>query len=246
MLKSITMETNIAITRRKFLAGLGIGAGALGLSTLTSACNKEPVSSRDDNLYPIFNGTEYIAKDFSHLTKNSSLGLSPEIVLNHIGLYKGYVEKVNKAEAMMRNNQVDEFSLQHLAFSLNGMALHDIYFTNMNTEKTSRSQSLNKAIEENFGSFDNYYNNLVSIAERVQGWSITGLNLLNGKLFNYGEDTHSSNFPNYFMPILALDVYDHAYVMDFGEEGKAEYINAWTKVIDWDLVSRRFDVIKSL
>jgi Fe-Mn family superoxide dismutase len=240
------MEVNIALSRRKFLASAGLGAAALGLSALTSACNKEVEITRDDNLYPIYNGTEYLVKDFSHLTKNSALGLSPEIVSNHIGLYKGYVEKVNKAEAMMRSNEVDEFSLQHLAFSLNGMALHDIYFTNMSTEKTNRTQALNKAIEESFGDFNTYYSNLVNIAERVQGWSITGLNLLNGKLLNYGEDTHSSNFPNYFMPILALDVYDHAYVMDFGAEGKTEYINAWTKVIDWDVVSRRYDVIKTL
>ena len=59
---------------------------------------------------------------------------------------------------------------------------------------------------------------------------------------------HSGNFPNYVMPILALDVYDHAWVKQFGDSDKAkrEYINVFSKIINWDLVSRRYDAITSL
>lgn len=242
------LDTNQAITRRKFLAGLGVTAGALGLSVLTSACTKDKSSKQkiDKELYPIYDGTEYIVKDFSHLTKNPALGLSPDMVSNHLNLYKGYVEKVNKAETLMSHNQIDDTSLKDLAFSLNGMALHDIYFSNMSTETSTRSAALEQALSANFGSYENYFANLLSIATQMKGWSITALNLLNGKIFNYGEDTHSSNFPAYIMPILALDVYDHAFVLDFSEEGKAEYMNVWSKSINWDLVSRRFDAIKGL
>lgn len=237
-----------AVSRRQFLTGIGVGTAALGLSVINSACNERKAArlTDDKELYPIYDGTKYIAKDFSHLTKNSKLGLSSEILNHHLGLYKKYVEKVNQSEAAMAKNQIDDFSLKNLAFSLNGMALHDIYFSNMSTEKSSRSFALNQAIENTFGSYETYYKNLVDLAMKVEGWSITGLNLLNGKIFNYAQDTHSSNFPNYIMPILVLDVYDHAYVLDYGEEGKAEYINVWTKAIDWDLVSRRFDAVKSL
>lgn len=242
------MDTENAITRRKFLTGIGVTAGALGLGVLTSACGNKKAAKheRDKELYPIYDGNQYIVKDFSHLTKNTALGLSPEIITNHLNLYKKYIEKVNQSEAMMANNQIDDFSLKNLAFSLNGMALHDIYFSNMNTESSTRSVALDKAIEDTFGSYETYFKNLIDLAMTVEGWSITALNLLNGKIFNYAEDTHSSNFPNYIMPILALDVYDHAYVLDYGEEGKAEYINAWTSSINWDIVSRRFDAIKSL
>lgn len=242
------MDTEKAITRRKFLTGIGVTAGALGLGVLTSACNDKKASKQgiDKELYPIYDGSQYLVKDFSHLTKNAALGLSPEIIANHLNLYKKYVEKVNKSEEMMANNQIDDFSLKNLAFSLNGMALHDIYFSNMTTESSTRSAALNTAIEATFGSYETYFKNLVDLAMKVEGWSITALNLLNGKIFNYAEDTHSSNFPNYIMPILALDVYDHAYVLDYGEEGKAEYINAWTNSINWDIVSRRFDAVHGL
>ena len=148
----------------------------------------------------------------------------------------------------MAQNKIDDFSIKNLAFSLNGMALHDIYFSNMSTEKSNISEALQKAIEDSFGNFDTYYANLVDQATLVKGWSITALNLLNGKVFNYSEDTHSSNFPNYIMPILVLDVYDHAWVKQFGDSDKAkqEYIDVFTRIINWDLVSRRFDAISMI
>ena len=146
----------------------------------------------------------------------------------------------------MSQGKIDEFSLKNLAFSLNGMALHDIYFSNMTTDQTQASSSLTKALEDTYGSIERYFQNLLELAANVDGWSITALNLLNGKLFNYGLQDHSANFPNFVMPILALDVYEHAYVMDFGKKGKAEYLDAFSKIINWDLVSRRYDALTML
>jgi superoxide dismutase, Fe-Mn family len=248
------MEKPQALSRRQFLTGLGVTAAAVGLSTLTSCASEKKhsaidlVHGNDVDLFPIYKDGHYIAKDFSALTKNPNLGLSPENISNHLGLYVAYVEKVNKSELMMAKNSVDDFSMKNLAFSLNGMALHDLYFSNMTIDATKRSAALDKAIEKTYGSFDTYYANLVDTAMQVKGWSITGLNLLNGKIFNYGEDTHSSNFPAYIMPILALDVYDHAWVEQFGSsvEAKREYINVFEKTINWDLVSRRYDATTAI
>jgi Fe-Mn family superoxide dismutase len=245
------MEKDKAISRRQFLTGLGVTAGAIGLSTLSSCSSSKAKSAislshgNDIDLFPIYENGHYVAKDFSYLADNVELGLTAENINHHIGLYKKYVDKVNKSEKMMAENKVDDFALKNLAFSLNGMALHDIYFANMSTEASKRSNALTNAIEGTFGNFDTYYSNLVETAMKVKGWSLTGINLLNGKIYNYAEDTHSSNYPAYFMPILALDVYDHAWVKQFGEGMKAKkmYIDSFTKVINWDLVSRRFDAI---
>jgi len=243
-------NTTNGLSRRDFLASIGVGASALGLGLLSSACtsSKKAISLSNGNnqdLFPVYDGKQYAKKDFNYLTKNDKLGLSATMIDNHLGLYSKYVDKVNQAETMMSKNEINEFSLKELAFSLNGMALHDIYFSNMSTEASKKSAALNKAIEGTYGSFDNYYQNIIDIAMKVKGWSITGLNLLNGKIFNYGEDTHSSNFPNYVMPIMVLDVYDHAYTIDFGEsdDGKAKYIEVFSKIINWDLVSRRYDAM---
>lgn len=248
-----TNEQSKSISRRNFLAGLGATAGAIGLSTLMTGCNDEKKAAaislshgNSSDLFPVYENGEYQKKDFSHLTKNPDLGLTPENISHHLGLYEKYVDKVNKSEKQMAQNDIDEFSMKNLAFSLNGMALHDIYFSNMTTEKTKMSAALTKAIEGTFGSYSTYYQNLTDLAMKVKGWSITGLNLLNGKIYNYAEDTHSSNFPIYVMPIMVLDIYDHAWVKQFGETeaAKRAYIEVFSKIIDWDLVSQRYDAMQ--
>ncbi len=241
------------INRREFLTGLGVSAAALGLSTLI-ACNKKNdsattksfdlVHGNDPALYPIYEDGKYIKKDFSSLTELANLGLSSEMITAHLALYEGYIAKVNQAEDEMRANNINEFSLKNLAFSLNGMALHDIYFSNMNVNGGKRSQILDQMINDTYGNFETYFANLSAIATQVSGWSLTCLNLLNGKLFNYGTEDHSANFPNFVIPILALDVYEHAYLIDFGKEGKDKYLETLTRIIDWDLVSRRLDALR--
>jgi len=233
------------MNRRTFLSLSAASGLGLCLSSALTACSKS-VKFNVEELYPIYRDGKYIEKDFSHLTKNEKLGLSPELLKNHLGLYANYVKNVNQAEMEMAAGKISEFGIKHLAFSLNGMALHDIYFTNMSTETTKRSSSLNKAIEGTFTSFEAYMKNLTELAMKVEGWSITALNLLNGKIFNYALQDHSANFPNFIVPLLALDVYEHAYVADYKKEGKALYIDTFTKTINWDLVSRRLDIVKSL
>ncbi|MDA0772808.1 MAG: twin-arginine translocation signal domain-containing protein [Cyanobacteria bacterium] len=245
------METKTKqISRRAFLAGLGVTGAALGLSAccpMGSLDHKtkaiDLVHGNDPSLFPVYDGKEYTKKDFSRLTQDTNLGLSPEMINNHLGLYAKYVDKVNQSEAEMRAGEITELGMKNLAFSLNGMALHDIYFSNMNSSKSKASKALSKAINESYGSFDSYYRNLTNIATQVKGWSITAVNLLNGKLINYGTEDHSANFPNFVMPILALDVYEHAYVIDFGDDGKNSYLDSFTAIIDWDLVSRRYDAM---
>ncbi len=245
-------KTNKGIDRRTFLAGLGVTAAAIGLTGLTAcapAVKAKALSlshGNDASLFPVYDGTKYTKKDFTALTKNDKLGLSAENIQAHLGLYEGYITKVNLAETEMRSGNINEASMKNLAFALNGMALHDIYFSNMTTTETKRSAALSKAIEASYGSFDKYFTNLTSIADQVTGWSVTTLNLLNGKILNYGLADHSANFPNFVMPILALDVYEHAYVIDFSKEGKAKYIEVFSGIINWDLVSRRYDAMTML
>ena len=246
-------NTQNGIDRRKFLTGLGLSTAAL-VSGFGTGCSKTSMpfsggirigDKSTENLYPIYKDGQYEVKDFSRLLGDQNLGLSKANLENHLGLYKKYVLKVNAAEKNLKEGFVDDATLKNLAFSLNGMALHDIYFTNMNSEKSAPSKALKKAIKNSFGSWEAYMKNLIEIASKVDGWSITGVNLLNGQILNYGEDTHSSNFPNYVLPILALDVYEHAYTIDFGAEGKNKYLGIYPNIIDWDVVSLRFDKIKS-
>lgn len=249
-------DTNKKLDRREFLGAVGLAAVTAG-TLFTGACSKNPISSggmtgaikiaKGDNadLYPEFKDGIYQIKDFSRLVKNDKLGLSAANIEHHLGLYAKYVNKVNAAEASMQQNQIDEASMKNLAFSLNGMFLHDIYFSNMTTEPSKISKSLKAALENTFGTYENYMVNLVELARKqsgTTGWSITAVNLLNGSIFNYGLTDHSGNYPGYVMPILALDIYEHAYDKSFGtsEEAREKYLKLFPRIIDWDLVSRRF------
>lgn len=235
------------MTRRDFFSAAAVSGLGLGLAGVLTACNGTKVKSFDmAELYPVYKDGSYQEKNFLHLINKPGLGLEASVIQNHLGLYHNYVKNVNRAEREMVTGNVNEFSMKHLAFSLNGMALHDIYFSNMTTEETKRSYALDDAIKGTFGSFDKYMKNLTELAMQVDGWSITAFNLLNGRLFNYALKHHSDNFPNFVIPILALDVYEHAYVAQFKKEGKAEYIEAFKKTINWDLVSRRLEAIQNL
>ena len=235
------------MTRRDFFGAAAVSGLGLGLASVLTGCNETKVKSFDmANLYPVYQDGAYLEKDFSHLIGKAGLGLSAENIENHLGLYSNYVKNVNKAEKEMAAGQVNDFTMKHLAFSLNGMALHDIYFSNMTTETTSRSTALENALAGTFGSFENYMKNLSELAMQVDGWSLTAFNLLNGKIFNYALKHHSDNFPNFEIPILALDVYEHAYVKQFTKEAKTEYIEVFKGIINWDLVSQRFDAVKNL
>lgn len=235
------------MTRRDFFGAAAVSGLGLGLAGLLTACNDTKVKSFDmAELYPVYRDGVYLEKDFSYLIGKPNLGIDADIIENHLGLYSNYVKNVNKAEAEMAAGEVNDFTMKHLAFSLNGMALHDIYFSNMTTEETKRSFALNDAINGTFGSFDKYMENLTELAMQVDGWSVTAFNLLNGRLFNYVLKHHSDNFPNFVIPILALDVYEHAYLAQFSKEGKSEYIKAFRKIINWDLVSKRLEAVQNL
>lgn len=244
-------KLELKMNRRSFVTGAGItAAGIVGLTGCSKSGSTSitaySATSKNAELYPIYENGVYVPKDFSALTKNPALGLSPEIIEHHLGLYNKYIVKVNDAEDKMAQGIIDEASMKNLAFSLNGMALHDIYFSNMTTDKESMSTELKAAIENTFGTITNYMSNLTEIASQVKGWSVTALNLLNGQIFNYGLENHSANFPNFVIPLLALDVYEHAYVTDFGEDGKAAYLDVFQKIINWDLVSRRYSAVVEL
>ena len=174
--------------RRKFIKTAGLSSIGMVVAGLTASCSniakkggltvESSPDFSDHNLYPFYDGNKYVEKDFSHLLNVDHLGLSPGLLENHLKLYSNYIKKVNEAEASMAKGDVDEFSLKNLAFSLNGMALHDIYFSNMvskpHPDHVKIPKHLKVAIENTYGNFGHYLQNLKEIAMRESGWCITG------------------------------------------------------------------------
>lgn len=191
---------------------------------------------------------EYKAKDFDYL-KGALKGISASQIEQHLQLYKGYVKKINelnlklkKANKESANPTYSEYRSinSSRSFAHNGVVLHELYFSNLTSEKTKPSKELSNKIYEEFGSYKNYLSDLRAAANSARsGWAITAYNCKNKKLYNFVIDEHDLHVPVDIKPILVMDMWEHAYMVDYGINKKS-YIEAFIKNINWEEASKRY------
>ncbi|MFH1012574.1 MAG: Fe-Mn family superoxide dismutase [Candidatus Peregrinibacteria bacterium] len=189
---------------------------------------------------------EHQVKDFSHLIGKLD-DLSAKQVEAHLGLYKGYVNKLNEIETKLRdadrglaNYSFGEYSelKRREAVAFNGAYFHQWYFENLTPKGAKRTPELDKAITKSFGSIDNYLKDLKASAASTPGWVLTTKNKIDGKLHNYIVFEHHIGLPVHQEIILALDCWEHAYMIDYGTK-KTDYLETFLKNVDWNVVSQR-------
>jgi Fe-Mn family superoxide dismutase len=191
---------------------------------------------------------KYEAKDFSFFFRKLD-GLSEELLSNHHHLYEGYIKKVN--EILNDLKYVDKTKANHnfseergllieLSHNLNGVILHELYFSNLTEEISQPEQEFVTAIERDFGSLSNYVEDVKSAAKCARGWAITAYNYRDGKIRNFAIDGHNIHVPVFVRPLLILDVWEHAYTLDYGTD-KPAYINAFFDNVNWKVISDRFE-----
>lgn len=189
------------------------------------------------------------AKDYNHLLGNLE-GFSDELLKQHFELYNGYIKSVNEINEKIANLKEKKGNpsyseyrslLSFKAFPQNGVVLHEFYFSNLSSKKTSPSQKLIAFINHEFNSFDECINGLKEAAKSVRsGWVILGYDERQVKIQNSIIDLHDEHVPFLNIPLLVLDVWEHAYTLDYGIN-KAAYLDAFINNIDWDMVSKRLD-----
>ena len=131
-----------------------------------------------------------------------------------------------------------------LSTKAQGMRLHELYFSGMtkieNRNYLDPNTNLHKKIVEDFGSYVNWERDFKSTGLiRGIGWAICYLDLLagdSGRLFNVWIETHATNHFCTAYPIIVMDVFEHAYLQDYGTN-KKDYIETFFKVIDWSRTS---------
>ena len=162
-------------------------------------------------------------------------------------LYKGYINKLNEVEEKLgsadrsKANQIySEFRglKADETFALNGVVLHEIYFENMGGKGTKPGAETAKLIDRDFGGFDKWLEDFKATGMAVRGWVVFAYSLYDGKLHNYGLDSHNNGVPFFCLPLLIMDVYEHAYTIDYGVK-RPPYIEAFVKNIDWNVVEKR-------
>jgi len=186
------------------------------------------------------------AKDFSHLIGKLQ-GLSAAQMEAHLGLYVGYVKKINeieeklaKTDRALANYSFGEYSelKRREVVAFNGAYLHQCYFENLSAKPEKMSPKLEKAIVDSFGSMEAYLKDLKASAGSTPGWVLTTKNKVDGKLHNYIIFEHHIGLPVHQEVILALDCWEHAYMIDYGTK-KPDYLEAFLKNVDWKVVADR-------
>jgi Fe-Mn family superoxide dismutase len=189
----------------------------------------------------------YSAKDYLHLI--GTPGFSKESLKNHLLLYQGYVSNTNKVldalSFMLRdgNTARAEFSelKRRLGWEFDGMRLHEYYFENIGeTSSFSRDGSLAGKMIQEFGSTDEWEKDFKATGLlRGIGWAVLYHDSAMDRLFNSWINEHDVSHPTGCVPLLIMDVFEHAYMHDYGLK-RADYIEAFFQSINWPVVESRF------
>ncbi|MBM4461945.1 MAG: superoxide dismutase [Chloroflexi bacterium] len=188
----------------------------------------------------------YAAKDYGHLVGME--GFSKTLLNNHFTLYQGYVTNTNKVldslAAMVKEGKVGnpEYAelKRRLGFEFNGMRLHEYCFENLGGKGTlDRSGRLGKRLAQDFGSYEDWEKDFRGTAAmRGIGWAILYLDNIAGRLINQWINEHETGHLAGGTPILVLDVFEHAFMIDYGLK-RADYIEAFFKNVNWAAVEGR-------
>ncbi len=190
----------------------------------------------------------YEAKNFDHLLGIE--GFSDTLLNNHFTLYKGYVTNTNKLadvldgllkEGKSAAPEYAELS-RRFGWEFNGMRLHEYYFGNMvkGGKALSASSALAAKIAQEFGSQENWEKDFKATGTmRGIGWTILYYEPIAGRLFNVWVNEHDVGHLSGALPLLIMDVFEHAFLTDYGLK-RADYIASFFKAIDWGVVSDRF------
>ncbi|CAG0933831.1 superoxide dismutase [Geobacter sp.] len=188
----------------------------------------------------------YEAKDYAKLLGME--GFSEALLKNHFTLYQGYVTNTNKVldilDGMLKagNTAVPEYAelKRRLGWEFNGMRLHEYYFENLGGKGgIDQGGKLAAKLTADFGSVEAWEKDFRATgAMRGIGWAVLYQDSANGKLINFWINEHDVAHPAGCTPILIMDVFEHAFMLDYGLK-RADYIEAFFKNIDWKAAEAR-------
>jgi Fe-Mn family superoxide dismutase len=195
--------------------------------------------------------TSYQAKQFD---LSSLTGISDRTLDMHFRLYEGYVKETNrlteKIAEFLKDERVDQEEMpayseltRRLGFEYNGMVLHEYYFGNLTKHgggDTAHDSVFYQAAVLSFGSYETWKADFVGIGKmRGVGWAICYQNPANDRLSNQWITLHEVGNVAGFTPVLVMDVWEHAFLLDYKPAERAKYIDAFFSNIDWDAVEGR-------
>jgi Fe-Mn family superoxide dismutase len=177
-------------------------------------------------------------------------GISDKTLEMHFGLYEGYVKETNqlteqlaelaKAGKAAKNPVYAEMN-RHLGYEYGGMILHEYYFENLAPKgKGKPSAQLTKALEDTFGSFETWKADFMAVGgTRGVGWAVLFRDPITGRMTNQWITLHEQGVPAGYSPILVMDAWEHAFLLDYKPSERAKYIEAFFSNVNWEEVGER-------
>lgn len=166
----------------------------------------------------------------------------------HMRLYEGYVRKINEVDGLLENDPDLENANATYSkyrgikrgetYALNGVILHEYYFENIGSDNNIPDTDVLNCLVVDFGSYEQWVEHFVATAKASRGWVILCYDIRSKKLRNISLDAHDVGNLAVSIPLLVLDVYEHAYFLQYADK-KEEYINNFMNNIDWYVVRRR-------
>ncbi|XBH23114.1 superoxide dismutase [Jonesiaceae bacterium BS-20] len=185
-----------------------------------------------------------LSYDYSALEPHISARI---MELHHSKHHQAYVTGANTAlEQLADARDKGDFSVvnqleKNLAFNLGGHVNHTAFWANLSPEGGEPTGDLAAAIDENFGSFEAFKKHFAAVAMGVQGsgWSILAWDSIGSKLIIVQLYDQQGNIPMGLVPIVLLDVWEHAYYLDY-VNARADYVAAWWNIVNWNDAAERF------
>jgi len=224
------------LNRRGFLSLSGI----FGLALLSGRSKRSMAAPEEDRRMT------YQSKDYDRLLGMD--GFSETLLRNHFALYQGYVIHTNKLmdalKQLLKEGKTGTSEYAELkrrfGWEFNGMRLHEYYFENLGGKGSlQRRGKLFQKLGESFGSYEAWEKDFRATGSmRGIGWAVLYQDIPSGKCFNLWINEHDVGHPSGGMPILIMDVFEHAFMIDYGLK-KADYIEAFFRNINWTEVEKR-------
>ncbi len=185
-------------------------------------------------------------------------GISDKTTEMHFKLYEGYVTNTNtlteRISAILSDGKVDQEEMpayseltRRLGFEYNGMVLHEYYFGNMKSGgggEASKGSRFRIAVERSFPSYDIWRTDFVSVGKmRGVGWAICYLDPASGLVSNHWITLHETGNIAGFVPLIVMDVWEHAFLLDYKPADRPKYIDAFLSNIDWSSAEKRIQAV---
>jgi Fe-Mn family superoxide dismutase len=183
-------------------------------------------------------------------------GISDQTLEMHFKLYEGYVTNTNtlteRIAAILSDGKVDQEEMpayseltRRLGFEYNGMVLHEYYFGNMKRQgggDAARGSKFREAVERSYPGYDIWKTDFTGIGKmRGVGWAICYLDPNTGHISNHWITLHETGNVSGFVPLLVMDVWEHAFLLDYKPADRPKYIEAFLSNVDWDSVETRLN-----